>query len=154
VAVDALLARRLDAALDALKHLALPALVLSSYSIGVVTRMMRGSMLEVLGEDYVRTARAKGLATWAVVVRHAAKNSLIPVVTVVGLSVGGLLSGAVVTETVFAWPGLGSYAFRSATELDFPAIMGVGLVVATIYILVNLAVDIAYAFVDPRIRVG
>jgi peptide/nickel transport system permease protein len=87
-------------------------------------------------------------------VRHAAKNSLIPVVTVVGLSVGGLLSGAVVTETVFAWPGLGSYAFRSATELDFPAIMGVGLVVATIYILVNLVVDIAYAFVDPRIRVG
>src|SRR5438132_25560 len=110
--------------------------------------------LEVLGEEYVRTARAKGLATWAVVVRHAARNSLIPVVTVIGLSFGGLLSGAVVTETVFAWPGLGSYAFHSATALDFPAIMGVGLVVATIYILVNLVVDIAYAFVDPRIRVG
>ena len=116
--------------------------------------MMRGSMLEVLGEEYVRTARAKGLATWAVVVRHAARNSLIPVVTVIGLSFGGLLSGAVVTETVFAWPGLGSYAFHSATALDFPAIMGVGLVVAAIYILVNLVVDIAYAFVDPRIRVG
>ena len=154
VVVDAVLARRLDVAADALRHLALPALVLSSYSVGVVTRMMRGSMLEVLGEEYVRTARAKGLATWAVVVRHAARNSLIPVVTVIGLSFGGLLSGAVVTETVFAWPGLGSYAFHSATALDFPAIMGVGLVVATIYILVNLVVDIAYAFVDPRIRVG
>lgn len=154
VALDALIAHRLDAAVDALQHLALPALVLSSYSIGVITRMMRGSMLEVLGEDYVRTAHAKGLARAAVVVRHAARNSLIPVLTIIGLSFGGLLSGAVVTETVFAWPGLGSYAFRSATALDFPAIMGVGLVVATIYILVNLAVDVAYALVDPRIRVG
>ena len=88
------------------------------------------------------------------VVGHAARNSLIPVLTVVGLSFGGLLSGAVVTETVFAWPGLGSYAFRSATGLDFPAIMGVGLVVATIYILVNLVVDVTYALVDPRIRTG
>lgn len=154
VVVDALIAHRLDAAVDALQHLALPALVLSSYSIGVITRMMRGSMLEVLGEDYVRTAHAKGLGTAAVVVRHAARNGLIPVLTIIGLSFGGLLSGAVVTETVFAWPGLGSYAFRSATALDFPAIMGVGLVVATIYILVNLIVDIAYALVDPRIRVG
>ncbi len=154
VAIDALLAHRLDAAFDALSHLALPALVLSSYSVGVVTRMMRGSMLEVLGEDYVRTAHAKGLSARAVVVGHAARNSLIPVLTIVGLSFGGLLSGAVVTETVFAWPGLGSYAFRSATALDFPAIMGVGLVVATIYMLVNLVVDSAYAFVDPRIRVG
>lgn len=154
VAIDALLAGRLDATLDALQHLALPALVLSSYSVGVVTRMMRGSMLEVLGEDYVRTAHAKGLSSRAVVVGHAARNSLIPVLTVVGLSFGGLLSGAVVTETVFAWPGLGSYAFRSATGLDFPAIMGVGLVVATIYILVNLVVDVTYALVDPRIRTG
>ena len=154
VVVDALLAGRPDAAGDALRHLALPALVLSSYSVGVVTRMMRGSMLEVLGEDYVRTAHAKGLAARAVIVGHAARNSLIPVLTIIGLSFGGLLSGAVVTETVFAWPGLGSYAFRSATSLDFPAIMGVGLVVATVYVLVNLVVDVTYAFVDPRIRVG
>ncbi len=154
VVLDAVLAHRVDVAADALRHLALPALVLSSYSLGVVTRIMRGSMLEVLREDYVRTARAKGLSEWAVVARHAARNSLIPVITIIGLSFGGLLSGAVVTETVFAWPGLGSYAFRSASSLDFPAIMGVGLVVATIYVLVNLVVDIAYALVDPRIRVG
>ncbi len=154
VIIDALLARRTDAAVDALRHLVLPAFVLSSYSVGVITRMMRGSMLEVLGEDYVRTARAKGLPAWIVVLRHAARNGLIPVVTIVGLSFGGLLSGAVVTETVFAWPGLGSYAFRSATSLDFPAIMGVGIVVATVYILVNLLVDVAYALIDPRIRVG
>jgi peptide/nickel transport system permease protein len=154
VIIDALLAGRADAAVDALRHLALPAFVLSSYSVGVITRMMRGSMLEVLGEDYVRTARAKGLPGWIVVLRHAARNGLIPVVTIVGLSFGGLLSGAVITETVFAWPGLGSYAFRSATSLDFPAIMGVGIVVATVYILVNLLVDVAYALIDPRIRVG
>lgn len=154
VIIDALLAGRMDAAVDALHHLVLPALVLSAYSVGVITRMMRGSMLEVLAEDYVRTARAKGLPGWIVVLRHAARNGLIPVVTIVGLSFGGLLSGAVVTETVFAWPGLGSYAFGSATSLDFPAIMGVGIVVATVYILVNLLVDVAYALIDPRIRVG
>jgi peptide/nickel transport system permease protein len=154
VVIDGLLAGRTDAAVDAARHLALPALVLSAYSVGVITRMMRGSMLEVLGEDYVRTARAKGLPGLRVVVRHAARNGLIPVVTVIGLSFGGLLSGAVVTETVFAWPGLGTYAFQSATSLDFPAIMGVGIVVATVYICVNLLVDIAYALIDPRIRVG
>ena len=154
VVIDGLLAGRTDAAGDAVRHLALPALVLSAYSVGVITRMMRGSMLEVLGEDYVRTARAKGLTGLRVVVRHAARNGLIPVVTVIGLSFGGLLSGAVVTETVFAWPGLGTYAFQSATSLDFPAIMGVGIVVATVYICVNLLVDVAYALIDPRIRVG
>ena len=154
VVVDALLAGQGGLALDALAHIALPALVLSSYSIGVITRMMRGSMLEVLGEDYVRTARAKGLSRRTVTVRHAARNALLPVLTVLGLSFGGLLSGAVVTETVFAWPGLGSYAFQSATSLDFPAIMGVGLVVASVYLIVNLLVDVAYAVVDPRIRMG
>jgi peptide/nickel transport system permease protein len=154
VVLDALLAGRTDAALDALRHLVLPAVVLSSYSVSVITRMTRGSMLEILGEDYVRTARAKGLHERAVVLRHAARNSLIPVVTIIGLSFGGLLSGAVITETVFSWPGLGLYAFSSATSLDFPAIMGVGVVVATVYLLVNLIVDVAYALLDPRIRVG
>jgi len=141
-------------AADALKHLILPALVLSSYSLGIIARMMRGSMLEVLDDDYVRTARAKGLPRAAVLLRHAARNALIPVLTVVGLSFGGLLSGAVVTETVFAWPGLGSYAFQSSTSLDFPAIMGVGIVVATVYTVVNLLVDVAYAMLDPRVRIG
>ena len=154
VLVDALLARRTDAAVDALKHLILPAVVLSSYSVGVIARMMRGSMLETLGEDYIRTARAKGLPQAAVILHHAARNGLIPEITIIGLSFGGLLSGAVVTETVFAWPGLGTYAFQSATSLDFPAIMGVGIVVASVYICVNLVVDIGYALTDPRIRVG
>jgi len=152
VVVDALLAHQQGVALDALAHLALPAIVLSSASIGVITRMMRGSMLDVLGEDYVRTARAKGLPARRVTLRHVARNALLPVITVIGLSFGALLSGAVVTETVFAWPGLGSYAFTSATSLDFPAIMGVGIVVATVYVLVNLGSDIAYAAVDPRVR--
>ncbi|MHB8731935.1 MAG: ABC transporter permease [bacterium] len=154
VLVDAILSHHWDAAADWLGHLVLPAVVLSSYSLGIVTRMMRGSMLEVLGEDYVRTARAKGVTRWAVIVRHAARNALIPIITIVGLSFGGLLSGAVVTETVFSWPGLGLYAFSSATSLDFPAIMGSGIVVAGVYVLVNLVVDVAYAFFDPRIRVA
>ena len=154
VLIDALLSHRGDAAADWLQHLILPAAVLSAYSLGIVTRMMRGSMLEVLGEEYVRTARAKGVTRWAVVVRHAARNALIPIITIVGLSFGGLLSGAVVTETVFSWPGLGLYAFSSATSLDFPAIMGSGIVVAAVYVLVNLVVDVAYAFFDPRIRVA
>jgi peptide/nickel transport system permease protein len=151
--VDAALGRRWDAAADWIAHLVLPAAVLSAYSVGIVTRMMRGSMLEVLGEEYVRTARAKGVTRWAVIVRHAARNALIPIITIVGLSFGGLLSGAVVTETVFSWPGLGLYAFSSATSLDFPAIMGSGIIVASVYVIVNLVVDVAYAFFDPRIRV-
>lgn len=154
VVFDAILAGRWDVVRDALRHLVLPAVVLSTYSLGVITRVMRASMLEVLGEDYVRTARAKGVGERTVMVQHAARNSLIPTLTVIGLSFGGLLSGAVVTESVFSWPGLGLYAFRSATSLDFPAIMGVGIVVATVYVLVNLVVDVAYGMIDPRIRVG
>jgi peptide/nickel transport system permease protein len=154
IVIDGMLAGRMDVVKDALGHLVLPALVLSSYSIGVITRMTRGSMLEVLGEDFIRTARAKGVFERRVIVEHAARNSLIPVITIIGLSFGGLLSGAVITETVFSWPGLGLYAFSSATSLDFPAIMGVGIVVAVVYVLVNLLVDVAYALVDPRIRVA
>jgi peptide/nickel transport system permease protein len=152
--VDSLLAGRPAVALDALRHLALPAAVLSTYNLGILARLMRGSTLDVLGEDYVRTARAKGLAEGAVTLRHAARNALIPVITVIGLSFGRLLSGAVIIESVFAWPGLGLYAFRTATSLDFPAIMGVGIVVATVYVLANLLVDVAYALIDPRIQVG
>ena len=152
--LDALLADRFDAVADWARHLILPACVLSVHSLARITRLMRGSMLEALGEDYVRTARAKGLPRPRVFAHHAARNSLIPVITVVGLSFGDLLAGAVITETVFSWPGVGSYAFSSATSLDFPAILGVGVVVAMIYIVVNLLVDVTYAFVDPRIRVG
>jgi peptide/nickel transport system permease protein len=150
---DALLAGRVDAVVDALGHLVLPALILSLYGTGLIARMMRSGMLEALREDYIRTAHAKGLPTHTVTWRHAFRNALIPVVTVIGLTFGGLLSGTVVMENVFAWPGLGAYAFRSAVSLDYPAIMGVGIVVALTYILVNLVVDVLYAVIDPRIRV-
>jgi peptide/nickel transport system permease protein len=111
-------------------------------------------MLEVLDQDYVRTARSKGLTEQAVIARHALRNALIPTVTVLGLAYGSLLSGAVMTETIFAWPGLGRYAFQSAVQNDFPAIMGVTFVIALMYILVNLAVDLLYGVLDPRIRYG
>ena len=111
-------------------------------------------MFEELGKDYVRTARSKGLTESSVVVKHAGRNGLIPVVTLIGLSFGALLSGTVVIETVFSWPGIGLYAFKSAGSLDFPAIMGAGIVVAAVYLFVNLAVDIGYALLDPRIRVS
>jgi ABC-type dipeptide/oligopeptide/nickel transport system permease component len=106
----------------------------------------------VLSQDYLRTARAKGLEERIVVVRHALRNALIPTVTVLGLAYGGLLSGAVLTETIFAWPGLGRYAFQATTQNDFPAIMGVTFVIALIYILVNLFVDLVYGMLDPQIR--
>lgn len=154
IVLDGLLAGRSDVLASGLRHLALPALTLAAYQLGVITRMMRSSMLEEFGEDYVRTARSKGLPRPRVILKHAGRNALIPVVTLIGLSFGALLSGTVVIETVFSWPGIGLYAFKSAGSLDFPAIMGAGIVVAAVYIFVNLAVDISYALLDPRIRVG
>ena len=130
----------------------LPGVVLGSSVMGLITRVTRSSLLEVLGQDYVRTARAKGLVEHLVVIRHALRNALIPTVTVLGLAYGSLLSGAVMTETIFAWPGLGRYAYQSAITNDFPAIMGVTFVIALIYIVVNLLVDLAYAMLDPHIR--
>jgi peptide/nickel transport system permease protein len=151
---DALLRGDVPTALDALKHLALPAFVLSFYSIGSITRLMRATMLDVLNEDYVRTARAKGLPRRVVIVRHAVRNAFIPVLTLMGLNFGNLLAGAVVTETVFSWPGLGQYAFQAASSLDFPAIMGVGMLIAATYLTISLLVDLTYAAIDPRVRVG
>jgi peptide/nickel transport system permease protein len=130
----------------------LVSLVLGSSVMGLITRVTRSSLLEVLGQDYVRTARAKGLVEQLVVRRHALRNALIPTVTVLGLAYGSLLSGAVMTETIFAWPGLGRYAYQSAVSNDFPSIMGVTFVIAIIYILVNLLVDLTYALLDPQIR--
>jgi len=150
--LDSLLAGDLATFKSAIEHLILPGLVLGSSVMGLVTRITRSSMLDVLGQDYVRTARAKGLIEAAVVVRHALRNALIPTVTVLGLAYGNLLSGAVLTETIFAWPGLGRYAFQSATQNDFPAIMGVTFIIALIYILVNLVVDLLYGVLDPQIR--
>jgi peptide/nickel transport system permease protein len=150
--VDSLLAGDFGTFRDALNHLILPGFVLGSSVMGLVTRVTRASMLDVLSQDYVRTARAKGLREAATIARHALRNALIPTVTVLGLAYGGLLSGAVMTETIFAWPGLGRYAFQSAVTNDFPAIMGVTFVIGLMYTLVNFAVDLFYGWLDPQIR--
>jgi peptide/nickel transport system permease protein len=136
----------------ALKHLVLPSIVLGSQSLGMVTRVMRSSLLGVLHQDYVRTAQGKGLRQRVVILSHAIPNALIPTITVQGLAFGSLLSGAIMTETIFAWPGIGRYAFQSTITVDFPAIMGVTLFIALSYTLVNLFVDMLYSVVDPRIR--
>jgi peptide/nickel transport system permease protein len=150
--VDSLLAGDWRVLGNALAHLVLPSLVLGSYSAGLITRITRSSMLEALTQDYIRTARSKGLRERVVLVRHAFGNALIPVITVIGLSYGSLLSGAVLTETIFAWPGIGRYAYRASTTLDFPAIMGVSLLIAFIFTVINLVVDVLYHLADPRLR--
>jgi peptide/nickel transport system permease protein len=150
--VDSLLDGDLETFKDALSHLILPGLVLASSIMGLITRITRSSMLEVLSQDYTRTARAKGLREAVVVARHALRNALIPTVTVLGLAYGGLLSGAVMTETIFAWPGLGRYAFQSVRTNDFPAIMAVTFVIGIVYVVVNLVVDLLYGWLDPRIH--
>ncbi|MFN2201869.1 MAG: ABC transporter permease [Caldilineaceae bacterium] len=139
---------------NAISHLMLPAIVLASYTMGLITRVTRSAMLEVLGEDYMRTARSKGLNNRTLLTRHALRNALIPVVTVIGFSYGSLLAGAVLTESIFAWPGIGQYAYRASTSLDFPAIMGVSMLIALIFIFTNLIVDVLYFVLDPRLRAG
>lgn len=150
--IDSLLAGEWDTFLDALSHLVLPSLVLGSFVSGIIARITRSSLLEELNADYIRTARAKGLYEQTVILTHALSNALIPVVTIIGLLYGNLLAGAVLTESIFAWPGLGRYAFRASTSQDFPAIMGVSMLIALIYVVVNFLVDILYYFLDPRIR--
>jgi peptide/nickel transport system permease protein len=133
------------------KHLLMPSVVLAYGSLAVVTRMVRGGMLEVLNQDYIRTARAKGLREKTVVIRHGLKNALLPTITVLGLQVGLLLSGAVLVEIVFSWPGIGRYAVQGVQQFDYNAIMGTTLIIAFIYVLMNLVVDVLYDVVDPRI---
>jgi peptide/nickel transport system permease protein/oligopeptide transport system permease protein len=135
-----------------LAHLILPAVTLGTIASAIIARLTRSSMLEVLGQDYVRTARAKGLAWWGVVVRHALKNALIPVITIFGLQFGNLLAGAVIVETVFSRPGLGRLIVGGILTKDFPLVQGTVLVVAASYVLINVLVDVAYAVADPRIR--
>ena len=137
-----------------LLHLVLPSLTLGTIASAIIARLTRSSMLEVLGQDYVRTARAKGLAWWGVVVRHALKNALIPVITIFGLQFGNLLAGAVIVETVFSRPGLGRLIVGGILAKDFPLVQGTVLFIAAFYVIINVLVDVAYAFVDPRIRVG
>lgn len=136
------------------QHLVLPALTVGVSSAAFIARITRGAVLETLGQDYVRTARAKGVAARRVVVRHALRNALLPIVTVVGLQLGGLLGGAVLTETVFAWPGVGRMLVDAIVARDLPLVQGSVLTISLIFILVNLAVDLSYAAINPKVRYG
>jgi peptide/nickel transport system permease protein len=150
--IDSALAGDWDTFQDAAAHLVLPSIVLAAATIGLITRTTRASMLEAIRQDYVRMGRAKGLRERRVILGHVLPNALVPVVTLGGLAYANLLTGAVLTETVFAWPGLGRYTFLSAAALDFPAIMAITLIVAVTYLVVNLITDISYAMLDPRVR--
>ncbi|SFH64738.1 ABC transporter permease [Albimonas pacifica] len=152
--VDALLAGDLDLFAQALAHLALPALVLGWAVSGVITRLVRSSLIEGLSQDYARTARAKGAPERVVLINHALRNALIPLLTILGFTFAYLITGAVLTEAIFAWPGIGSYAVRGAASLDYPAIGGVTIVGSIAFLLANLLTDIAYAWANPRIKVG
>jgi dipeptide transport system permease protein len=152
--IDAMLSDQPGAVWSALSHLALPAIVLGTIPLAIIARMTRSSMLEVLNEDYVRTARAKGLPPWRVIGLHALRNALIPVITIIGLQVGGLMGGAVLTEYIFAWPGVGHWLIDAISRRDYPALQGGIMLISSIVILVNLFVDVLYGTVNPRIRHG
>lgn len=152
--VDSLLHGDFEAFGAALRHLLLPALTLATVPLAVIARMTRSSLLEVLHDDYIRTAKAKGLGARAVVLRHALRNAAVPIITVIGLNVGYLLAGAVLTETVFSWPGLGRYVVDSVKAADYNAVQAGLLVTACTFVSMNLLVDVAYAWIDPRIRVA
>ena len=150
--IDSLLSDEPGAFVSALRHLILPAVVLATIPVAIIARMTRSSLLEVLREDYVRTARAKGLAPIRVIAVHALRNALIPVITVIGLQVGTLLAGAILTETIFAWPGVGKWLVESIGRRDYPALQGGILLIATAMIVVQVTVDVLYGVINPRIR--
>ncbi|MNT45134.1 Dipeptide transport system permease protein DppB [compost metagenome] len=150
--IDTLLADDVGAFFDALHHLILPAIVLGTIPLAVIARMTRSSMLEVLREDYVRTARAKGLSPARVIFIHTLRNALIPVLTVIGLQVGTLMGGAVLTETIFSWPGIGKWLIDAIGRRDYPVVQNGILIVATLVIVTNFIVDILYGIANPRIR--
>jgi peptide/nickel transport system permease protein len=152
--VDSLLVGNLNLFVDVLWHLILPAVTLSLAGIAVILRIQRNSMLEVMSLDYVKTARAKGLSEKKVINVHARKNALIPTTTMIGIAFGGLLGGAVLTESIFSWPGLGKWSASSISRMDTASILGFCLLVAFIYVIVNLIVDVVYAYLDPRVRLG
>ena len=151
--VDALLAGQWSTFLDAARHLVLPAVTLALAGVSEVGRITRSSMLKELDQDYVRTARAKGVAERAVALRHALPNALLPTTTVIGLQVAFLLGGTVLIENIFSWGGLGTYAWTGIFRLDIPVIMGITLISTTVYLFVNLGVDLIYVFIDPRIEI-
>jgi ABC-type dipeptide/oligopeptide/nickel transport system permease component len=150
--LDSLLSGDMAAFFDSLEHLVLPVIALSSYSTAIIARMTRSAMLEVLGQDYIRTAKSKGLVESIIIRSHGLRNTLIPVTTVIGLQLGSLLGGAVLTETVFSWPGIGSYTIDAILKSDFPVVQGAVMIMAIVFVLVNLLVDLLYAFIDPRIK--
>jgi peptide/nickel transport system permease protein len=152
VILDTLLQRNWEVLRDALRHLVLPAAALATIPLAVIARMTRASMLEVLSRDYIRTAEAKGLGQGVVILRHALRNALLPVLTVVGLQVGSLLAGAILTETIFSWPGIGRWVYESIGFRDYAIVQGASLFIAVIVVVVNLITDLLYAFVDPRIK--
>ncbi|MEE8564831.1 MAG: ABC transporter permease [Candidatus Thermoplasmatota archaeon] len=149
---DSIITGNFNALLSVLKHLILPALALGTIPMAIIARVTRSSMLEVLRQDFIRTERAKGLSERVVIYRHAARNAMLPVVTVIGLNFGLLLSGAILTETVFSWPGLGRLVVESVYERDYPLVVGCILIFAIIFVFVNLITDILYTFIDPRIK--
>jgi len=150
--IDYLLSGNMAGFIDALRHIIMPGVVLSISSLAITARMTRSSMLDTLNQDYIRTARAKGLPEKTVVIKHALRNALIPIITVIGLQFGGLLGGAVLTENVFTWPGVGKWAVDAINDSDFPIVQAVVVLTGTVFVLVNLFVDIIYAFLDPRIK--
>jgi len=149
--LDSLLTWNIPGFIDALEHIILPAVALATIPTAIITRMTRSSMLDVLQEDYIRTASAKGLSRQIVLFRHALKNAFLPVITIIGIQAGVLLAGAVLTETIFSWPGIGKWVYDSILGRDYPIVQGVTLLIALIFLLINLMVDLSYAFIDPRI---
>jgi peptide/nickel transport system permease protein len=150
--IDSLVVGDFTAFISSLTHLILPAIILGWFELALIARITRSSMLEVMAMDYIRTARAKGMKERLIIIRHGLRNAMIPLVTILGLAFAGLMSGAIMTETIFSWPGIGRYAVLAATNLDYPAIMGVTLLIAILFMLMNLIVDVTYAVIDPRIR--
>jgi peptide/nickel transport system permease protein len=151
---NSLVTGRLDLWWDAVKHLILPSVTLGTIPLAIIARLTRSNLLDVMGNDYIRTARAKGMGERVILFRHAMRNALLPLVTVIGLQFGGLLGGAVLTETVFGLPGIGSFLVNSIFARDYPVVQGFTLIIALIFVFVNLIVDISYAYLDPRIRLS
>ena len=150
--VDSIITSNWPALRDVLEHLAMPAVALATIPMAIIARMTRSSMLDVLREDYIRTATAKGLRERTVLARHALRNALLPVVTIIGLQTGSLLAGAILTETIFSWPGIGKWVYDAILGRDYPVVQGGTLLIAFVFVLANLAVDLSYAFLDPRIQ--
>jgi len=152
ILLDSLITGNTPAFIDAFKHIIMPAVALATIPMAIIARMTRSSMLDVLQEDYIRTAKAKGLIERVVLFKHALKNAFLPVITIIGIQAGSLLAGAVLTETIFSWPGIGKWVYDSILGRDYPIVQGATLLIAIIFMVVNLLVDLSYALLDPRIH--